>query len=196
MARHLTEWLLGAPVRGARGYPYEVALLGGAAPANGILDERVIANVEEFNRRYAYPRLLAARPEDFFRDVERRFGPKLPVRRGDTGCYREDGAASTARELARYRAAQLAARAAELLALWDGTTEPTAGGVAERIEHRAAEPRRMGRDLLLFGEHTWGATSSGADPDGEQTPAPCEAKRRFLARASGLAGGQSAGRRL
>src|SRR5205823_256631 len=83
-----------------------------AAPANGLVDEGVIANVEEFNRHYAYPRLLAARPEDFFRDVERRFGPKLPVRRGDTGCYREDGAASTARELARYRAAQLAARAA------------------------------------------------------------------------------------
>jgi len=193
MARHLTEWLLADPVLGAPGYPYDVALLWGAAPANGILDERVIANVEEFNRRYAYPRLLAARPEDFFRDVERRFGPKLPVRRGDTGCYREDGAASTARELARYRAAQLAARAAELLALWDGTTEPTAGGVAERIEQRAAERRRMWRDLLLFGEHTWGATSSVSDPDGEQTAAQWESKRRFLDRASGLAGDQIAG---
>src|SRR5256886_10362030 len=38
-------------------------------------------------------------------------------------CYREDGAASTAAELGRYRAAQLAARAAELLALWDERSE-------------------------------------------------------------------------
>src|SRR6266550_6799389 len=93
MAHHLTDWLLSDPVLAAPGYPYDVALLWGAAPANGVVDERVIANVEEFNGRYAYHRLLAARPEDFFRDVEHRYGPKLPVRRGDTGCYREDGAA-------------------------------------------------------------------------------------------------------
>src|SRR5438477_623518 len=97
MAHHLTDWLLSDPVLAAPGYPYDVALLWGAAPANGVVDEGVIANVEEFNGRYAYPRLLAARPEDFFREVERRYGPKLPVRRGDTGCYREDGAASTLR---------------------------------------------------------------------------------------------------
>src|SRR5205085_2613978 len=128
--------------------PYDVALLWGAVPANGLVDERVIANVTEFNQRYAYPRLLAARPEDFFRDVEHRYGPKLPVRRGDTGCYREDGAASTARELAHYRAAQLAARAAELLALWDERTEPTGSGAAERIERRAEQRRQMWRDVL------------------------------------------------
>src|SRR5207253_4656105 len=97
------------------------------------LDERIVANVEEFSRRFAYPRLIAARPEDFFRDVERRWGTKLPVRRGDTGCYREDGAASTAAELGRYRAAQLVARAAELLALWDGETELRDGGAAVRV---------------------------------------------------------------
>src|SRR2546422_11630011 len=71
-------------------------------------------------------------------------------------CYREDGAASTAAELGRYRAAQLAARAAELLALWDEKNEPPGGGATERIEQRATARRRMWRGLLLFGEHTWG----------------------------------------
>src|SRR5206468_1592575 len=104
----------------------------GATGDNALLDERVVANVEEFSRRFAYPRLVAARPEDFFREVERRWGAKLPVRRGDTGCYRGDGAASTAAELGRYRAAQLAARAAELLALGDGNTEPPGGGAGGR----------------------------------------------------------------
>ena len=192
MARHLSDWPLSDPVLGAPSYPYDVALLWGAAPANGLVDEGVIANVEEFNRHYAYPRLLAARPEDFFRDVERRFGPKLPVRRGDTGCYREDGAASTARELARYRAAQLAARAAELLALWDEKTEPAADGASERIARRAEQRRQMWRDLLLFGEHTWGAATSVSDPDGEQTAAQWESKRRCLDRAAGVAGAQVA----
>src|SRR5438270_928795 len=193
MARHLADWLLSDPVLGVPSYPYDVAVLWGAASANGLVDERVVANVEEFNRHYAYPRLLAARPEDFFRAVERRFGPKLPVRRGDTGCYREDGAASTPRELARYRAAQLAARAAELLALWDEKTEPAAGGASERVERRAEQRRQMWRDLLLFGEHTWGAATSVSDPDGEQTTAQWESKRRLLDRAAGVAAAQVAG---
>src|SRR5205823_10851453 len=124
MGRRLSDWLLTHPVFLSPGYPYDIALLSGATGDNGLLDERVVANVEEFARRFAYPRLVAARPEDFFREVERRWGTKLPVRRGDTGCYREDGAASTAAELGRYRAAQLVARAAELLALWDEQTEP------------------------------------------------------------------------
>src|SRR5437763_593091 len=192
MAHHLTDWLLSDPVLAAPGYPYDVALLWGATPANGLVDERVIANVAELNQRYAYPRLLAARPEDFFREVERRYGPKLPVRRGDTGCYREDGAASTARELARYRAAQLSARAAELLALWDEKTEPPSSGASERIERRAEQRRQMWRDLLLFGEHTWGAATSVSDPDGEQTAAQWASKRRVLERAADTAGAQVA----
>src|SRR2546425_6691683 len=148
MGRRLSDWLLSHPVFLSPGYPYDVALLVGAAGDNGLMDERVVANVEEFARHYAYPRLLVARPEDFFRDVERRFGTTLPVRRGDTGCYREDGAASTAAELARFRAAQLAARAADLLALWDERTEPGGGaGAAERIASRAEERGRVWRHL-------------------------------------------------
>src|SRR3989475_762559 len=180
MGRRLSDWLLTHPVFLSPGYPYDVALLSGATGDNGLLDERVVANVEEFSRRFAYPRLVAARPEDFFREVERRWGTKLPIRRGDTGCYREDGAASTAAELGRYRAAQLAARAAELLALWDEKTEPPGGGASDRIEQRAAARRRMWRDLLLFGEHTWGSPAGEADPDGAEGAAQWQHKRRFL----------------
>src|SRR5206468_9316046 len=93
-------------------------------------------------------------------------------------------------ELARYRAAQLAARAAELLALWDEKTEPTDGGAAGRIAHRAEERRRMWRDLLLFGEHTWGSAASGSDPDGAETVAQWREKRRFLDGAAAVAGAQ------
>src|SRR5437660_2090299 len=192
MGRRLSDWLLTHPVFLSPAYPYDVALLCGATGDNALLDERVVANVEEFSRRFSYPRLVAARPEDFFREVERRWGAKLPVRRGDTGCYREDGAASTAAELGRYRAAQLAARAAELLALWDEKTEPPGGGATERIEQRAAARRRMWRDLLLFGEHTWGSPASGSDPDGADTVAQWQYKRRFLDGAAAAADAQVA----
>ncbi|HVH09688.1 MAG TPA: hypothetical protein VM736_07820 [Gemmatimonadales bacterium] len=192
MARRLTDWLLGHPVLRGPDYPYDVALLWGAAADNGVVDERVVANVEEFNRRYAFPRIVAARPEEFFRDVERRFGPTLPVRRGDTGCYREDGALSTARELARYRTAQLGARAAELLALWDQATEQPGAGAAARIAARAEERRRMWRDLLVFGEHTWGARASVSDPDAPETLDAWRVKRRSLERGAATAEAQVA----
>src|SRR6266849_1045378 len=187
MGRRLSDWLLTHPVFLSPGYPYDVVLLSGATGDNGLLDERVVANVEEFSRRFAYPRLVTARPEEFFREVERRWGTKLPVRRGDTGCYREDGAASTAAELGRYRAAQLVARAAELLALWDEQTEPREGGATDRIQQRAAARRQMWRDLLLFGEHTWGSSRSGSTSGGSWTPAPPRPTPRSRPRWSGSA---------
>src|SRR5256712_7819589 len=98
----------------------------------------------EWNRRYAFPRIVPGRAEDFFRDLERRWGAKLPVRRGDTGCYWEDGAASTAAELARFRRAQLAARAAELVALWDDRLEPRDEEAAARLARRAPGRRAGG----------------------------------------------------
>src|SRR5207302_1538315 len=145
MARSLSDWLLTNPVFVSPGYAYDVALLYGAQWDNALIDERLVDNFEEFRRRYAYPRLVAGRAEDFFRDVERRFGTKLPVRRGDTGLYWEDGAASTAAELARYRTAQLAARATELLALWDGKTEAADADGTARIRRRADERRQIWR---------------------------------------------------
>ena len=181
MARRLSDWLLANPVLMSPGYPYDVALLYGAQRDNALIDEHLIDHQDEFRRRYAFPRIVPGRAEDFFRDVEQRFGSKLPVRRGDTGLYREDGAASTAAELARYRAAQLAARVADLIALWDERTETRDPPGAERTRRRADERRQIWRDLLLFGEHTWGAAESVSDPDGRQTVAQWEYKRRFLA---------------
>src|SRR2546421_10004005 len=193
MARRLSDWLLTNPVFVSPGYPYDVALLYGAQWDNALTDERLGDNFEEFRRRYAYPRIVAGRAEDFFRDVDRRFGTKLPVRRGDTGLYWEDGAASTAAELARYRSAQLAARATELLALWDEKTAAADADGAARIRRRADERRQIWRDLPLFGEHTWGAAESVSEPEGRQTVAQWEYKRRFLDGAAAAPGQQPAG---
>ncbi|MGH8722910.1 MAG: hypothetical protein ACREU4_13050, partial [Burkholderiales bacterium] len=124
MGRALSDWLLQHPVFQDRDWPYDTVLLHGADErANTLVPDRVIANAAEFQARYAFPRLVTGRAEDFFRDIERRHGPRIPVRRGDTGLYREDGAASTAAELALFRGAQLTARAADIVALWDDRLE-------------------------------------------------------------------------
>jgi alpha-mannosidase len=190
MGRRLSDWLLGNPAFQSPAWPYDLALLYGAQWDNALMDEGLIANMEEFRRRYAFPRLVPGRAEDFFREIERRYPTKIPVRRGDTGLYWEDGAASTATELARFRAAQLVARAAEIAALWDTRVEAPDGARADRIRTRTEERRQMWRDLLLFGEHTWGAAGSISAPDARQTVEQWAYKRRFVEGAAAAARGQ------
>ena len=180
MGRRLSEWLLGNPAFQSTDWPYDVALLYGAQWDNAVMDETMIANMEDFNQRYAYPRIVPGRAEDFLQTLERRYGTRIPVRRGDTGTYWEDGAASTARELAGFRAAQLVARAADLAALWDERVESADAGRPARITGRTEERRQMWRDLLLFGEHTWGAAESVRAPDARQTIEQWAYKRRYL----------------
>lgn len=181
MGHRLSDWLLNQPAFLAQNWPYDTALLYGADwQDNALIKEALVANVQEFGRRFMWPRIVAGRSEDFFRDVERRYGPKIPVRRGDTGLYWEDGAASTAAELAMFRSAQLAARAAEILALWDDRIEPRDDDAPQRRRQRADARSATWRDLLLFGEHTWGADESVSAPASRQTVAQWEYKKRFI----------------
>jgi len=180
MVHRLSDWLVGDPALLSTTYPYDVLLLYGAQRDNTLMDDRLIDHMEEFNRRYAFPRLVPGRAEDFFHDVEQRYGRSLPVERGDTGLYWEDGALSTAIELARFRRAQLGARVADLIALWDSRTDK---GDDEALAARSRRREARGaawRDLLLFGERTWGSAVSVSQPESRVTVAEWEYKRRFL----------------
>jgi hypothetical protein len=181
MARRLSDWLLTQPALLGPRWPYDCALLYGADwQDNAPLNEALVTNAQEFNRRFVYPRIVMGRAEDFFRDIERRYGTQVPVKRGDSGLYWEDGAASTAAELAAFRAAQLSARAAELTSLWDDRIDGQDPDAPERRRARAELRAAMWRDLLLFGEHTWGADVSVSAPQSRQTVAQWEYKRRFI----------------
>src|SRR5437867_2286096 len=181
MGHRLSDWLLNQPAFLAQNWPYDTALLYGADwHDNALMKEAMVANVQEFGRRFTWPRIIPGRVEDFFRAVERRYGAKIPVRRGDTGLYWEDGAASTAAQLAAFRSAQLAARAAEIVALWDDRIEPRDDDAVRRRRDSADARAAMWRDLLLFGEHTWGADESVTEPTARQTVAQWEYKRRFI----------------
>src|SRR5438874_4568954 len=181
MGHRLSDWLLNQPAFLAKNWPYDTALLYGADwEDNALMKEPIVANVQEFAKRFTFPRIVTGRAEDFFRDVERRYGTKIPVRRGDTGLYWEDGAASTAAELAAFRSAQLIARAAEIAALWDERIEPRDDDATQRRRSRADARAATWRDLLLFGEHTWGADESVSAPASRQTVAQWEYKKRFI----------------
>src|SRR6185312_3798478 len=181
MGRRLSDWLLNQPALLAQNWPYDIALLYGADwQDNALMKEALVANVAEFGRRFTWPRIIPGRAEDFFRDVERRYATKIPVRRGDTGLYWEDGAASTAAALAAFRSAQLAARATEILALWDARIDSPDDDVVALRRERAEARVTLWRDLLMFGEHTWGAAESIDAPASRQTVAQWEYKQRFI----------------
>ena len=189
MGRRISDWLLDHPVFASGDYPYDTILLLGTG-TNAPWDESIVATVDEFARRYAFPRIVPARAEDFFREMERRYAGKIPTQRGDTGLYREDGAAQAARELAAFRAAQLTARAADALALWDDRLEGADPMGVERSRLRAIERREAWHDLLLFAEHTWGPADTGANPDSKQAAAQWDYKRGVLERAATTLGAQ------
>ena len=183
MGHRLSDWLQNQPAFLAQNWLYDTALLYGADwQDNALMKEALVANVQEFGRRFMWPRIVTGRAEDFFRDIERRYGARIPVRRGDTGLYWEDGAASTAAELAAFRSAQLAAGAIEILALWDDRLEPPPrdDDALLRRRNRADARSAMWRDLLLFGEHTWGAAESIDAPTSRQTVAQWAYKKRFI----------------
>lgn len=129
----------------------------------------------EWQQEYAYPEIVTVRFADYFADVEKRFGDKLPVLKGHLGAYWEDGAASTARETALVRQNLAAAAAAEQIS--------TAAWLLGAVAYPADELDRMWKDMLLYIEHTWGAANSAAEPESEQTESQWAYKRAFARRA-------------
>ncbi len=104
--------------------------------------------VENWNARFAYPRLIIATTAEAFRAFESRYGDVIPSEKGDFSPYWEDGAASSARETAVNRAA--AERLVQAETLW-AMLNPAAfpGDVFDEAW----------RNVLLYDEHTWGARS-------------------------------------
>ena len=152
-------------------YPYSMVqvryTVGGD---NGPPDPDLADCVRGWNEKYASPRIVIATASEMFAEFERRHGRSVPEVRGDFNGYWEDGAASTARETAMSRAA--AGRLAQAEALWS---------ILDRDGFPAGEDDEAWRQVVLFSEHTWGASDSVSDPDGEGPRAQWEYKKAFAA---------------
>lgn len=160
----------------AKKYPYEMVYLPYTTGDNGAPDPTLAATVKAWNERYVTPRLVISTHEQMFTEFEKRYGASLPVARGDFTPYWEDGAASTARELA------LARRAVDQLiqgeALW-ATIAPD--------KFPAAEYDAAWRDVNFWDEHTWGADKSVSDPDLPLVKQEWDFKQKFALDASSAA---------
>jgi alpha-mannosidase len=157
-------------------YPYDAALAFGGFGDNQPMGAKLARVVQEWNKRYAYPKIILCRGPEFFRDIEKQqVKPGTLV--GDAGVYWEDGAGSSAAETATVRTAkETLATAEKLLAL-------TSAGAA----YPGARITSAWRNAILYDEHTWGAAGSISDPKGDQTVHQWEYKSRFAHEAGRIA---------
>jgi alpha-mannosidase len=154
----------------SRNYPYDMVMVrytvGGD---NGPPDPNLPDVIRAWNEEYASPRFAIATTQELFENFEQKYGSSLPVRTGDLTPYWEDGAASTARELAENRqTAEDISQTETLYAIFNPSAyAPDAVCGAWRGVH-------------LFDEHTWGAANSISEPDSPDVKAQWEYKLAFL----------------
>ncbi|MBN1514134.1 MAG: hypothetical protein JXB13_19105 [Phycisphaerae bacterium] len=153
----------------AKGYPYDMVNLrycigGDNGPPNPALAE----GVRQWNEKYAYPKLIAARNSEMMAEFERRYGDQIPTRQKDFTPYWEDGAASTAADTAmNRRACEEIVQAQTLWSMLDA-------GAFPHEEFDLAWQR-----MIMYDEHTWGAWNSISDPDSAFAVQQAEYEQQF-----------------
>jgi hypothetical protein len=152
-----------------RGYPYSMIqvryTVGGD---NGPPDPELADFVKKWNADYESPKFVIATSSEMFAEFEKRHGGIVPSVRGDFTPYWEDGAASTARETALNR--ESAERLLRAETLWS---------IIAPQSYPAARFYEAWRQVLLFDEHTWGASDSVSNPDGVNAAGQWDYKKAF-----------------
>jgi hypothetical protein len=178
----LKPWLLQmyGPQENGGGYRYNIVHLHGAYHDNVPLDERLPKVTQQWNEKYAWPRVILATNADFFEHFRSEVAEKAPIFSGDQGAYWEDGAASSAKETVLNRdAARRLALAEEFLA-----GQHAQGKLSNYPRQQIAEGWKM---CLLYDEHTWGSADSIRKPDDLAVKAQFATKSEYAVQAHKIA---------
>ena len=149
--------------------PYEVTCIRWSGHGdNASPDPQICEFARDWNQAYEWPRIRIASVTEAFAAMEKRHGGELPVVKGDITPYWEDGAGSSALETAinRNSADRLTQAAAVAAMLPAGA-------------YRSKEFTDAWRNVLLYSEHTWGASASVRSPQDPKVLAQWEVKRQF-----------------
>jgi hypothetical protein len=151
-------------------YPYDmVQWRYNVVADNGPVDTTVSAFVDEWNKKYASPRIVLSTTDKLFEKFEKRYGNEIPEVRGDFTPYWEDGALSTASEEGMNRRNSLRL---QQLATWYAMLSPS--------RYDANAFYEAWRNILLFHEHTWGAYNSISEPDAPFVTEQWRIKKQFM----------------
>lgn len=160
----------------SRDFPYSTTYLRYTIHGdNGPPDEQMPDVIRAWNEKYDSPHFVIGTTRELFTEFEREYGDRLPVYAGDMTPVWEDGAASTARELAMNRASAERLNQAEIL--W---------AMNRPAEFPRDEFLKAWKDVVLFSEHTWGAAGSGPEPESQFTKDLWAGKKMYADAADGL----------
>ena len=150
-------------------YVPDAVLMYGTEVENVPLDYEDATLAERWNAQYAYPQIVTCRFADFFRYIEEKYADRLPIVRGDSGAYWEDGLGTVAAPTSRYRAGQTRALAADALA---ALTASLTDGLRFPVELS----RNIWRNLMLYGEHTIVSYRGPRQPEHDEMTVQLEVK--------------------
>lgn len=151
-------------------YKASAAIIFGTQLENTPLSKEQAYLPAEWNKLYAWPKLVFSTFADAMAAIERPFNGQIPTYRGDLGPYWEDGFGSDSFATAVHRQNQQRILSAEKL----GTLPAVLNSDLRPECDRLAD---AWRNILLFDEHTWTYVGATTQPDAEQTQRELELKR-------------------
>ncbi|HEV2328552.1 MAG TPA: polysaccharide lyase family protein [Verrucomicrobiae bacterium] len=152
-------------------YPYDAALINGAYSDNREVQDWLPKVVNDWNSKWAYPKIIFAQPEDYYSYIVKNFANKIPVLKTDFGDWWADGAGSAAYETALSRRAEERAVTAEML--------HSLASIMTGAEYPEANFDGLWENVLLFNEHTWGAAGSINSPHSDETVGQWKVKAAY-----------------
>lgn len=150
-------------------FPYDITYIRWVGRGdNSAPDPTICDFIKSWNAKYTWPKFVISSTSEAFSTFEKRYGDKLPEFKGDLTPYWEDGAASSARETAINRnAADRLVQAETLFAMRGAKDFP-----AEKFSD-------AWRNVLLYSEHTWGASMSVSDSENFRSIEQWKVKRGY-----------------
>lgn len=150
-------------------FPYDISYMRWSGHGdNGEPDPEICEFVKSWNGKYEWPKFKISSTSEAFADFDKHYGSQIPEFKGDLTPYWEDGAGSSALEtrINRNSADRLTQAAGIAAMLSPGT-------------YRSGDFNEAWRNILLYSEHTWGASGSVRDPESAMTRNQWAVKRQF-----------------
>lgn len=127
------------------GYPYDMYVMSWSLWDNNPIDADVPYAVDEWNRKYAYPKIIISGGHEIMSAFEEKYGDTFPVVSGDYTEYWTDGVGTAADLTAMNRRSKERLTQAETV--WSMVSD---GYAAPRSEFDDGW-----RNILMGSEHTW-----------------------------------------
>lgn len=157
-------------------FPYDISYLRYTVNGdNGPPDSQMAQVIRKWNETYEYPKFIIGTSNELFTEFEQKYSESIPSYKGDFTPYWEEGAASTAAELATNR--ENGDRLSQLEILWSMLKPET---------FPFETFKEAWRNVVLFSEHTWGASASYSDYQSENTKQLWNEKKEFALKADSL----------